>query len=142
MGNISITQELETAKEINQGDIDWEKECYQIGCETARKEALKRLKAIEERLFENYPSTWHVEGSRKRTMVTRFGEITITRRLYKDEKGVSHFLLDEYLRWQPGQLATPNLQECIVDLCAQETFRPSNQTLANLTAGVLSTTTL
>jgi hypothetical protein len=41
LGNIRKTQEIETGKEINQRDFDWEKEYYQIGCETTRKEAQK-----------------------------------------------------------------------------------------------------
>lgn len=141
MGNISIAEKLRTEKEANCKDLDWEQTSYQIGCETARRKAIKRLQEIEEWLFQRYPQSWHVEGSRERTLVTRFGEITLKRRLYKDEKGEAHFLLDEYLGWQPGQLATPSLQECIVDLCAQGAFRPSSRTLEKLTAGVLSAIT-
>ena len=142
MGNSSIIEKLRTEKGVNDKDQDWEQASYQFGCAAARREALRRLQEIEEWLFENYPKSWHVEGSRHRTLITRFGEITVKRRLYKDETGVSHFLLDEYLGWLPGQLATPSLQESIVDLCAQVTFRPSNRIIENLTAGVLSTPTV
>ena len=66
----------------------------------ARQEALKKLQDIEARLYLNRPKGWKVEGFRQRTLVTRltrFGDITISRRLYQDTAGKYHFLLDEYL---------------------------------------------
>lgn len=142
MGNISITEKLRTERAASHKDQDWEQASYQIGCATARQESLRRLHEIEEWLFQRYPKSWHVEGSRQRTLVTRFGEIAIKRRLYRDEEGAYHFLLDEYLRWMPGQLATPSLQESLVELCAQVPFRSAGQTVEKLTAGVLSTPTV
>jgi hypothetical protein len=142
MGKNIILNKSITAKEVNQENLNWEEESYQIGCAAARQAALTRLQALEEQLFTTLPLNWHIIAHKERTLVTRFGEITLKRRLYRDPQGQPHFLLDEALGWQPGQLATPSLQECIVNLCAQGTFRPSNQTLANLTAGVLSTPTL
>ncbi len=142
MGNTSIVEKLQTEKEVNRRDLDWEQASYQVGCEVARQEALRRLQEIEERIFQNYPHSWHVECSRKRTLVTRFGEITIKRRLYKDEKGVSHFLLDEYLGWLPGQIATSSLQESLVEFATQNSFERVSTTLSKLTAGVLSTSTI
>ncbi len=40
MGNISITQELEREKELNQQDLKWEEECQQIGSQVSRQEAV------------------------------------------------------------------------------------------------------
>jgi hypothetical protein len=142
MGNISIVEKLRQEKGVSLKDQAWEEESYQIGCGAARQAALRRLEEIEKWLFQNYPQSWHVEGTRPRTLVTRFGEITLKRRLYKDEKGVSHFLLDEYLGLLPGQLATPSLQETLVELATQKPFGQVSNTLAALTAGVLSTGTI
>ena len=129
MGNISITQEIETEKEINKPELKWEKECFQIGCVVSRQEFLKRLGELEERLFANHPRNLEVEGFKERTLDTNFGEITVKRRLYKDKQnGDYHFLLDEYLEWPSYQLATPDLQEYIVDQSAQTPFRVANQT--------------
>ncbi len=142
MGNISITQELQPEKEINKPDSEWEETCYRKGCALARQEATKRLSEIDDRLFQRHQAEWEIEGFRERTLVTRFGEFTIRRRLYKDTEGGYHFLLDEYLGLLPGQEATPSLQESLVDLAAQTPFRQVNKTLENLIAGVLSASTI
>jgi hypothetical protein len=142
MGKNIILNKLETAKEVNQGDLNWEQESYQIGCAVARQEALRRLQAIEERLFHGLPLRWHVVANKERTLVTRFGDITFKRRLYRDDEGETHFLLDEVLGLEAHQLATPSLQESLVELCAQVPFRSAGQTVENLTAGVLSTPTV
>ena len=54
-----------------QQDANWEEECYQYGCRMAQQEALRRLSEIEERLSAFHPKDWHIEGFRKRTIVTR-----------------------------------------------------------------------
>jgi len=142
MGNSSITQELRREKEINSQDSNWEKESYQIGCGVSRHEALQRLKGIDDKLFQDHPPSWEVRGFKERTLVTCFGEIRISRRLYRDEKGSYHFLLDEYLGLPAGQAATPGLQESLVDLAAQVPFRQVSGSLEKLTEGVLSATTI
>ncbi|HGE69964.1 TPA: ISLre2 family transposase, partial [Candidatus Poribacteria bacterium] len=46
---------------------------------------------------------------RERTLLTRFGEITIKRRLYKNNNGEYRFLLDDYMNWRPNQSTTPKM---------------------------------
>ena len=87
-------------------DEDWEEECYQLGCKVAREVAIRVLGTMEERLFQQRPKDWEVEDTKRRTRVTRFGEIPVWRRLYKDEEGSYHFLLDEYLNWITYRRAT------------------------------------
>jgi len=142
MGKDIILNKFETAKEVSQEELNWEEESYQIGCAWARQEALKRLKALEERLFNALPLSWHVIANRERTLVTRFGEITFKRRLYRDNQGKTHFLLDEVLGLPAQQLATPSLQESLVELSAQLSFRSVGKTVEKLTAGVLSNSTV
>jgi hypothetical protein len=142
MGNNSINQELGREKEINRGDLNWEEESYQIGCAVAREEALKRLKAMDDRLFQNHPPSWEPKDFNERTLAVRFGDLTISRRLYLDEKGDYHYLLDEYLGWLPKQLATPSLQESLVELATQKSFNQVSKTLSKLTAAVLSARTI
>ena len=142
MGKNIILNKNETAKEVSQEDLNWEEKSYQTGCSVARQEALNRLQAIEERLFKVLPLSWHVVAKKERTLVTRFGEITIKRRIYRDDQGKTHCLLDEVLGLPSHQLATPSLQESLVDLCTQVPFRSANQTIEKLTAGVLSTPTV
>jgi hypothetical protein len=141
MGNISITQEYKTAKEINKPELNWEKECFEIGCKAARQEYLKRIEELEARLYQDHPRDLEIEGFKERTIATSFGEITLKRRLYKAKKGGYHFLLDEYLELSPYQLATPDYQERVVEQAAQEPFRVANQTLKKDTRGDLSLST-
>ena len=65
----------------------WEAESYQIGCNVAKAIATRLLEKIEEGLFQNRPSGLRVKDIRKRTLVTRFGDITVSRRLYQDDQG-------------------------------------------------------
>ena len=78
-------------------DARWEEECYDHGCRAAREAAIERLKAIDERLLRERPKNWKVKRFCQRTLLTRFGKITVTRRLYLDDKGEYRFLLDEYM---------------------------------------------
>ena len=142
MGNSSITQNLGTEKEIKRQDLDWEKESQQEGYAISRERAIQRLVAIEERLFQNHPPDWESKDFKERTLATYFGDITISRRLYQDEQGGYHYLLDEYLGWPPHQLATPRLQEDLVELASQIPFRQVSRTLEKFTAGVLSASTI
>jgi hypothetical protein len=81
-------------------------------------------------------------GYRKRTLVTRFGDITFDRRLYIDSEGEYHFLLDEYMDWKPNQAATVSLTEALVKLSTKVPFRKVGETMENLLAGVLSKSTI
>jgi hypothetical protein len=91
-----------------------------------------------------------LEGFRERTpstdsgqaLVTRFGEVRVRRRLYRDPEGQHHFPLDEYLEWQKEQIATPGVTERVVQLAAQVPFRQVVSTLEKLTAGVISAMTI
>lgn len=142
MGISSITQELESEKAVYDKDTNWEKESYQVGCQVSRQDAVRRLKEIDDRLFRSHPITWKVRDFKERTLVTRFGEIRIRRRLYRDDKGDYHFLLDEYLQLPPGQLATPDLQESLVELATEKPYGRVHKTLEKFTAGVLSVSTI
>jgi hypothetical protein len=142
MGNISITQAKDEEKARQFIDSEWEIDSYREGCALARKQAIKRLGDIEERLFRQRPTSWKVIGFRARTFITRFGEVKINRRLYQDSNGSYHFLLDEHLGWLPNQNATPDLQECLVKQASYAPFRPVSETLEKLTAGIISASTI
>jgi hypothetical protein len=120
----------------------WEEQCYQIGCKLVSKVCTLLLSSLEENLFQSRPQGWRVVGFRKRTLVTRFGDITFDRRLYIDSEGEYHFLLDEYMDWKPNQAATVNLTEALVKLSTEVPFRKVSETMENLLAGVLSKSTI
>lgn len=121
---------------------DWEEELYQEGCARMREEARHRLQEMEDWLYQQAPSDWKVVGFRERTMVCRFGPVTVSRRLYRDGEGRFHFLLDEHLGWESHRAATPSLQEAALHLTAMTSFREAAQALEKMTAGVLSPSTL
>jgi len=66
------------------------------------------LQDIEEKIFQKRDKRWKVKGFRQRTYVTRFGDVTVSRRLYKS-KEKNRFLLDEHLSRLSYQSATPSL---------------------------------
>ncbi len=123
-------------------DTRWEEECYEHGCSSAREEVLRRLRAMDERLFHKRPQGWKVERFCQRKILTRFGKITVTRRLYLDEKGKYRFLLDEQLNWRRNQEASVSLTEALVDSATYLSFRKVSREAAKYSAGVLSATTI
>ena len=81
--------------------MDWEQEAYRAGCAHARELGERRLQTLDDELMHNRPKGLRLVGSRGRTLVTRFGDVTVERRLYRDTDGETVFLLDEYLGWKP-----------------------------------------
>jgi hypothetical protein len=139
MGNFSIKQESATEKEVRKPELNWEKECFEIGCAVSRQKYHERLRDLEDRLFVNHPPDLKVEGFRERTLVTKnFGEIRVRRRLYQAPDGSSHFLLDEYLEWPAYQLATPDLQEAVLEQSSQHPFRVAQKKIRNKAIGGIS----
>jgi hypothetical protein len=114
---------------------DWEERCYQQACELARKEALKQLKEMDDKLFQNLPPGWKVVSFRNRTSRTRFGDLTISRRLETFEEGNYHFLLDESIGLEKACLATPSLQEEVKSLANVSSFREAASIIEKLTGG-------
>ena len=124
----------------DQADVgmDWEEETYRVGCAYARELAERRLQTLDDELMRIRPKGLRLVGSRDRTVVTRFGDVTIGRRLYRDTDGETVFLLDEYLGLKPQQQASPSITESIVEMAAQMPFRVVTEVVSALTAGVLS----
>ena len=118
-------------------DADWEENCYRLGCEVARKVAVEYLEEKAEQLDKERPPGYRVKNTNSRTLVTRFGDITFSRRLYQDRHGQYHFLLDEYLNWRSYQAATPSLTEALVESATGSTFRRVSKEVEKYTAGVL-----
>jgi len=121
---------------------DWEEEHYRIGCAIAREIAKQSLKDLDDKLFRQHPEGWKSGGFRKRTRVTRFGSFKVKRRIYKDEKGVWRFLLDEHLQWPANLKATPSFIECLMKLASHVPFGQVVETIKKLVAGVLSRSTI
>ena len=57
--------------------MDWEEESYLQGCAYARELVEHRLSALDDELMRSRPMGLRLVGFRKRTLVTRFGDVTI-----------------------------------------------------------------
>ena len=122
--------------------VDWEEQSYLEGCAYAREQARRRLKTLDDELLGCKPRGLRVEGFRERTLVTRFGEVVVRRRLYNDGCGNTTFALDDHLGWKPRQQARPSLTESIVSIASEVPFRMADEMVSELTAGVLSPMTV
>jgi hypothetical protein len=119
----------------------WEGRIFQQVCSQAQREAVAYLESLEEALFAQRPAGWAVVGFRERTLVTRFGEVRIRRRLYRDERGRYRLLLDEYLGLRAHQVATPEMQAMCTVMGSEMSFRTAAGLLEQWMAGLLSSST-
>lgn len=69
------------------------------------------LEEIDGELLERKPLGWRVAGSYPRTNATRFGDVRIRHRLYRNADGETGFALDEWMGWKCGQLVSPVIAE-------------------------------
>ena len=144
MAGSSVTQRV--SEDQTARSIDWEEECYREGCAYARAQAKHRLSALDDELLGDKPTGWTVLGFRERTLVTRFGDVVVRRRMCRDDAGQTRYRLDEALMWKPYQQASPSLTESIVSMASLmppyqvrgRLFRMVDEMVSYLTAGVLS----
>jgi len=134
--------QVEKLADIEITDEDWEENCYRLGCQVAREVAVKYPEEKADQLDKERPAGYRVKNTKERTLVTRFGDITFSRRPYQDRHGEHHFLLDEYLSWRPYQAVTPSLTEALLDSATGNTFRRVSKEVEKYTAGVLSASTV
>lgn len=127
-----------TSEEMMDEARQWESKVFQQVCVVGQQEAARYLETMDESLYIQRPAGWVVVGFRERTLVTRFGEVRIRRRLYRDGHKEYHFLLDEYLGLNAYQAATPEMQAMCTALCGQMSFRKGADFLEQWLAGLLS----
>jgi hypothetical protein len=131
---VMVEKQLEEARQ-------WESKVFQQVCIAGQRKASEYLALLEESLFAQRPRGWRVVGFRERTIVTRFGEVRLQRRLYQDRLGEYHFLLDEYLGLNASQAATPEMQAMCTNLCGEISFRKAADFMEQWMAGLLSHST-
>lgn len=138
MGKTIVTRMSEgSVEEVRQ----WESRVFQQVCVAGQRAASEYLVVLDETLFRQRPVGWRVVGFRERTLVTRFGEVRLQRRLYRERGGAYHFLLDEYLGLNADQAATPEMQALCTFLCGEMSFRKAADFLEQWLAGLLSHST-
>ena len=89
--------------------IDWEEDSYREGCAYACELAGHRLEALDNELMRSRPKGLRPLGFRHRTLMTRFGEVSVGRRMCRGSDGQRVLPLDEYLGWKPKHLASPSI---------------------------------
>ena len=122
--------------------MDWEEESYRRGCAYARELAERRLEALDDELMQSRPKGLILVGFRDKTLVTRFGDVTIRRRVYTDSDGKTVFPLDECLGLEPQRQASPSITNRVVEMATDMPFRKVSEAVSELTAGVLSKSTV
>jgi hypothetical protein len=65
------------------------------------------LEIFDERLFLDRPEGWRVKDARSRSILTEFGEVAFTRRVYTDEFGDRRTYLDEIVSLRPRKRLSP-----------------------------------
>jgi hypothetical protein len=65
------------------------------------------LEIFDERLFADRPEGWRVRDARPRAVLTEFGEVAFTRRVYTDEFGDRRTYLDEIVSLRPRKRLSP-----------------------------------
>jgi Uncharacterised protein family (UPF0236) len=121
--------------------VAWEEQCFREACRYACRLAAVALEALEAQVHAQRPGGYVVEGWRERTLVTRFGDVRVRRRLYRAPAGARHLLLDERLGWLPGQAATPAFAALLVDWATDVPFRTAARRVGEATAGAVSGST-
>ena len=65
------------------------------------------LEIFDAQLFADRPEGWRVKDARSRSVLTEFGEVTFTRRVYTDEFGDRRTYLDEIVSLRPRKRLSP-----------------------------------
>ncbi|MDA1229115.1 MAG: ISLre2 family transposase [Chloroflexi bacterium] len=121
---------------------NWEAEFYRWACAKAQQAAKEWLEALDAELLAKKPTGLQVVGFRTRAVVTRFGDVEVSRRMYRQADGTTRFLLDETLGWSPRRVVSPSIAESIVRIASSVPFRETERIVSNLTAGVVSAMTV
>lgn len=111
----------------------WEEEIAKMVFKAGQELAENLFSVLDEHLAETRDSkALRCIGFRARTLVTRFGEVTVKRRLYRDEAGNYRFLLDEALGLSKRVAASSSVNQAAATLAAHVPFRVASDLLSRL----------
>ena len=124
------------------GDVrGWEGEIYNWACSFAQELAKAVLESVDEQLMKEKDQSLKVECLKEHRVKTAFGDIKIRRRLYRDSKGKTRFLLDEKMGLDKGCHISPKVKEVAVLISSYLPFLKSETILrAILPSGISHTT--
>ena len=116
----------------------WDEEVFGVVCRTAAVTCRSVLEALDDELAQTRDKSLRMLGRRKRTIVTKFGAVSITRRLYRSPSGKNSFLLDDCLGLVPGRRSTPCLEATVCELALKMPYRQAADVLAATSGGAVS----
>lgn len=89
----------------------------------------RALDRFDERLFAERPGEWRVKDRRERSILTEFGLVTYSRRIYIDEFGDRRTWLDEILSLRPGKRLSPGAQHALCLFGSEIPYGRASKTL-------------
>lgn len=116
----------------------WDEKIFGVVCEAAVLACSHALNLLDDELARTRCKDLRMIGKRTRKIVTKFGVVAITRRLYRSASGKSRFLLDEALCLRPRGQATPSLEATVSILASKMPFRQAAHVMEMTSGGVLS----
>lgn len=114
----------------------------ELSVERVRQEATRRLlvlalEAKDRWLMERRDPGLRLVDVRRRSLMTKVGEVAFVRRDYRDGAGRGRFLLDEALGLEARQRYSPELRELAVALAVELPFARAAQWLEQWTQGAV-----
>lgn len=131
-----ITLSLRSVVDSASGFEQLEDGAFDALCRAGRDGLARALRAFDDTLA--VPGSWRSRGLRERSVVTRFGALTISRRRYLDESGRSRYPLDEHFALPPAARVSPSIERSLVTLSASVSFREAVKIVSDLTRADVS----
>lgn len=108
------------------GEVDFpflERSAWQESLRAGREALERLLEALDEALLKSRPQGLEVLGRKPRRILTLMGEITFSRRYYRDREGGHRFLLDELLEIEARSHLSPQIKEAAAMLSTYLPYR-------------------
>lgn len=115
------------------GFTGWEEAVAETASDIAVNLASAVIQAIDVELLKKRGKELRMVGFREKTIVAKFGVLTVKRRLYREKKGKYRFLLDEALG-MPGPFS-PALEKISILLSTMVTYRAASNIIGMLLPG-------
>lgn len=116
----------------------WEEEVAKVVNEAGCRLSTELLLAVDDHLAAQRDEGLRHLGYRSRKIVTRFGEITMKRRLYRDGQGKGRFLLDPAIGLAKRKSASPSVAAMAATLAAHLPFRVAARALTKVLPETIS----
>lgn len=121
---------------------DWEAVLFDGACRAAQEQAVQLLEALDELLAQQRPAGLSKQARRQRTVLTRFGPVSVHRWVYREQAtGRARCLLDEQVGWTKRRALSPGLAHLTTELASEHSYRQAVRLLEKLVPQSLSKNT-